>query len=207
MLEKCAYTRNGYEFAGWNTKANGKGTSYGDGATVEKLSAKNKGTVTLYAIWKATSYNITYHLDGGTNSSKNPENYTAVKSVKFVAPQKTGYTFKGWYRDESFTQKVTSIKKGSQGDIEVYAKWQVNKYKVKFSANKGKGKMSTLTGCEYDKSYILPANQFTRNGYTFKGWNTKANGTGTTFENEAEIINLISKNNKTVTLYAQWEKN
>ncbi len=205
-IDSCEYSRSGYEFKGWNTKANGKGIAVENGATVSKLSAKNKSTVTLYAMWEAIPYSITYVLDGGENHVKNPAYYTVAKAVTFSKPTKTGYTFKGWYADEKFEKKITGIKKGSVEPITVFAKWEVNKYTVKFNANKGKGRMSALS-CEYDRAYTLTSNAFTRNGYTFTGWNTKANGSGDSFENEQEINNLTSVNKKTITLYAQWKKN
>ncbi len=58
----------------------------------------------------------------------------------------------------------------------------------------------------WDKSYNLTKNAFKRSGYKFVGWNTKANGSGKTYKNAAEIKNLTSKNGKKVTLYAQWKK-
>lgn len=201
------FVRDRYVFAGWNTKSNGKGINYTNGQAISNLTSKNKATVTLYAQWKAIEYKITYHLDNGTNNVKNLQIYTAAKGVTLAAPVKEGYTFKGWYTDNTFTKKITSIKKGSSADVEVYAKWQVNKYNVKFNANKGKGKISTLKNCKYDKTYTLPENTFTRNGYTFTGWNTKKDGTGDSFNNVQEIKNLTAKNKKTVTLYAQWMEN
>lgn len=51
-LDACTYTKEGKEFAGWNTKADGTGTAYADEATVEALDfADVTGNVTLYAQW------------------------------------------------------------------------------------------------------------------------------------------------------------
>jgi len=206
-LSSGAFARKGYTFEGWNTKANGRGTAIEDGATVKNLCTKNNGTVTLYAVWKAIPYTITYHLDGGNNSAKNPDSYTVAQTITFAKPKKTGYTFKGWYKDADLTQKISKIKAGSIGELELYAKWQVNKYTVVFNANKGKGKMVAMKNCEYNKTYQLSENLFKRNGYTFTGWNTKANGTGTAYGDLEEIENLTSVNQKKVILYAQWKKN
>ena len=64
-----------------------------------------------------------------------------------------------------------------------------------------------MTGCEYGKSYTLSECKYKKAGYTFTGWNTKANGTGTSYADEAEVENLIATNNGNVILYAQWTKN
>jgi uncharacterized repeat protein (TIGR02543 family) len=50
-LTANAFKKTGYTFAGWNTKKDGSGKSYKNKASVKKLTAKNKGTVTLYAQW------------------------------------------------------------------------------------------------------------------------------------------------------------
>ncbi|MBR0090307.1 MAG: InlB B-repeat-containing protein [Lachnospiraceae bacterium] len=64
--------------------------------------------------------------------------------------------------------------------------------------------MKLQTGLQYGKAYRLTANTMTRKGYTFVGWNTKADGTGKTYANKASVKNLSTKNKATVTLYAQW---
>lgn len=80
-------------------------------------------------------------------------------------------------------------------------------YHIKFDGNGAKsGKMSTMKNCVYGQTYKLKKNQFKRPGYTFTGWNTKANGSGKTYKNMAAVKNLTKKNNTTVTLYAQWKK-
>ena len=66
--------------------------------------------------------------------------------------------------------------------------------------------MANKTGCKYGTSYTLTANAYKKTGYKFKGWNTKANGTGTTYKDKASVKNLTTKNGATVTLYAQWGK-
>ena len=77
-------------------------------------------------------------------------------------------------------------------------------YKVAFNANGGKGAMKAQT-VQRGKSTVLSANKFTRSGYKFIGWNTKANGKGKSYKNKAKVKNL-AKAGKTVTLYAQWKK-
>ena len=50
-LPKNYLKREGYDFIGWNTQADGKGTMYADGAMVKNLTTEKGGTVTLYAVW------------------------------------------------------------------------------------------------------------------------------------------------------------
>lgn len=57
----------------------------------------------------------------------------------------------------------------------------------------------------YGVSQALTANAFTRTGYTFAGWNTEANGTGTKYTDKQSVSNLSSTDGGSVTLYAQWE--
>jgi uncharacterized repeat protein (TIGR02543 family) len=58
-LPSNAFKKTDYTFAGWNTKADGSGASYANGASVSNLSATNGATVTLYAQWKLNKPSIT----------------------------------------------------------------------------------------------------------------------------------------------------
>jgi uncharacterized repeat protein (TIGR02543 family) len=205
-LSQNGFVRNGYTFTGWNTQANGSGKSYTDNTKIKNLTAKNKGKITLYAQWKPVKYKITYVLNGGTNSTKNPAGYNTTQDISLKKPVKAGYTFKGWYSDKGFNNKVTSIKKGSYGNKKLYAKWSVNTYTIKFNGNGSTaGSMSSVKNRVYSKAYKLPKNNYTRKNYSFTGWNTKKDGTGTAYSNSAKVKNLTIKNKGTVTLYAQWK--
>ena len=72
-------------------------------------------------------------------------------------------------------------------------------YHLIFDANGGEGEMSAQT-LEAGVSQALAANTFTRDGYDFTGWNTKADGSGTSYTNK-QIITLTQD----ITLYAQWK--
>lgn len=69
-------------------------------------------------------YSIKYKLNGGKNNKKNPSCYYNGKNLKLKNPTRKNYTFKGWYTDKNFKNKVTAIKKGSVGKKTLYAKWQ-----------------------------------------------------------------------------------
>ena len=109
-------SRKGYTFAGWYTAKSGgsKVTS----STVMR-SALNQ---TLYARWKAVNYSITY-VDAGDDFD-GAESYTIASSVTLKTPEKTGYTFAGWYTDKEYTKEAESIIKGSTGNKTFYAKWE-----------------------------------------------------------------------------------
>ena len=85
------------------------------------------GNKTLYAKWSKNTYKITYKLNSGKNSTKNPKTYTVTtKTITLKNPTRKGYTFQGWYSDAKFKTKVTKIAKGSTGNKTLYAKWKKN---------------------------------------------------------------------------------
>jgi uncharacterized repeat protein (TIGR02543 family) len=192
-------TKNGYTFAGWYADPKYK-------KKVVRIEKGSTGNKVLYAKWTVKKYTITYKLNGGKNNKKNPSTYSIVsQKITLAKPTRLGYTFKGWYKDAKFKTRVTDINKGSKGNKTFYAKWSANTYKVKFNGNgASSGSMKALAKLTYGKTYALTRNSYTRNGYSFVGWNTKPNGTGTYYSNGARVKNLTGSNNGTVTLYAQW---
>jgi uncharacterized repeat protein (TIGR02543 family) len=151
-------------------------------------------------------YQITYELDGGTNNAENPLEYDGTQKITLKDPEKIGYTFKGWYSRSDYSVSLSVIKEGTTGDITLYAKWTPNTYKILFKGNGStKGTMAKLS-CKFGQTYTLTANKFKRTGYTFTGWNTKANGKGTSYHNKASIKNLTAISGNKIVLYAQWTK-
>lgn len=75
----------------------------------------------------------------------------------------------------------------------------VTKYTVTFNANGGTGTMAVQ---EIGGKAALNANTFTREGFVFDGWNTKADGKGTAYADKADITPTAD-----MTLYAQWKEN
>ena len=74
---------------------------------------------------------------------------------------------------------------------------------VTFDANGGTGSMAVQ---QIENSGTLTANSFIRSGYTFAGWNTQADGNGTSYANQASLT-ATSSDKGLVTLYAQWTRN
>lgn len=181
--------KTGYTFAGWNTAANGSGTSYSAGATFTIVTS-----TTLYAQWTLNSYTVTFNSNGGSavSSQSVPYNTTATQPT---APTKTGYTFAGWYSDPglttafNFTTPITA-------DISLYAKWTVNNYTVSFNSNGGSAVSSQSVA--YNTVATQPAAP-TKTGYTFAGWYSDAGLTS--------VFNFTTAITADTTLYAKWTIN
>ena len=184
-------TRKYYVFKGWYKDAKFK-------TKVTSIKKGSTGNLKLYAKWVPKKYTITYQMNGGTNNKNNPATYTKSSStIKLANPTRTGYKFAGWYSDREFRNKITTIKKGTTGNRTIYAKWTANQYSITFNANTDSiscgytGTMSTVT-CTYGKKYTLPANKYIANDkrYIFVGWNTKADGSGTTYKGASCMIQI-----------------
>ncbi len=76
-------------------------------------------------------------------------------------------------------------------------------YTVVFDANGGSGSMNGQSIKVNETATLIP-NAFTRAGYAFTGWNTRANGRGVDYADEDEVISLTT-GGATIILYAQWE--
>ena len=76
-------------------------------------------------------YTIKYVLYDGENSDANPSSYKiTTETITLKKAKKKGYTFEGWYKESSFKNRITTIPKGSKGNLTIYAKWKANKYKM-----------------------------------------------------------------------------
>ena len=78
-----------------------------------------------------------------------------------------------------------------------------NDYTIYFDANGGQGTMNPMTA-SYDELVQLSLNTFTKEGYSFKKWNTKADGTGISYLDGRSVKNINGESDH-VTLYAQWQ--
>ena len=149
-----------------------------------------------------STYLITYvNVEGAQNP--NPDVADKDKALTLKDASKTGYTFGGWYREASFQTRVTSIPAGNEEDVTLYAKWTPIRYTVNFDANGGDGSPSQAS-VSYGEALTLPGGGFSRTGYVLTGWNTAQDGTGTAYESSQEVVNLLSVQGASETLYAQW---
>ena len=161
-----------------------------------------------------TAYTVTFShtptaaADAPTSSISSGAYVLANTSLTFTAQNaKTGYTWNGWYSNNAGSGTALSANQAYTTSITanttIYAVYTANTYTVAFNANGGTGTMSNQN-FTYGTDQNLTANTFTRTGYNFAGWNTKADGTGTSYTDKQSVNNLTSTNGATVTLYAQW---
>ena len=141
-------TKDGYTFDGW----------YKDSTFIEKvtqITSENTGDLTLYAKWIEDTYKIYYSLNGGTNGN-NPTSYKITSSDIILSnPSKDGYEFLGWYKDASYTTQVTIIKKGSFGEITLYALWKENSSTTPQEPETPEVPETTVDYLSENKSYAL----------------------------------------------------
>lgn len=214
-------SRDGYTFSGWST--NSSCSAIANLRTPISLE-KN---LTYYACWKTTTttptaYKATFYANGGTFSDgsttwsktiySGARNYFSQMGIPTLT--KSGCTADGWYMTNASGTVYRQY--FDTGDAtKFYAHWNCSSsggetgggenptpttYTVKYDANGGENapKEQTKTkGKELVLSTIVP----TKEGYKFVNWNTKKDGTGTSYNAGAKYTTEAS-----VILYAQYEK-
>lgn len=184
--------RTGYNFTGWNTKADGSGTAYAVGETL----AAGAASITLYAQWSLITYTVTYNANGhGTAPSSQTKEYGKALTLK-SAISATGYTFVRWNTNSSNTGTGYNAGASYTGNaaLTLYAIWN---HSITYNANGGSGAPATQTSLA-TSAITRSTTQPTRDGYIFTGWNTKADGSGT-------APSSLASGGASITLYAQWQ--
>ena len=211
-----ALVKTGYQFAGWNTAADGSGTSFVGGNTFT-INAN----ATLYAQWIIGGVRLVYNAGtggSGTAPTSSGTYYTAFSTQPVVG--NTGSfsngakVFGGW--NTAADGSGTSYPAGSEytmpgaGTVTLYAQWIDPATTYTFTYNAGTGGSGTAPASPTTYSANAPATILGNTGsYTnsdptkvFYGWNTAANGTGTSYSPSSTITMNANK-----TLYAQWADN
>ena len=156
---------------------------------------------------KVTTASIIFDANGGNGTMATIKNIEAGTNVTLPANAfaKEDAAFDGWNTEADGTGTTYAdeamVSVSAAGKIYLYAQWRALA-KITFDANGGNGTMATIKNIEVGASVVLPANTFTRLNATFDGWNTKADGTGTTYADEATVLVSAAE---TVRLYAQWD--
>lgn len=195
-----------YVFKGWNTDPNGGGKDYQPGSNYTADTS-----LTLYAKWvKLLTYTITYNGNHNT-SGKIPANQIKTEGVALTLAYNTdtlakeGCHFVGWNTQDNGNGKDYSEGANftSDSSMTLYARWtQLPTYKVTYRGNDSTGGtvpaiQTKVKGVEL----VLAANtgNLVKTGFSFKGWNTQADGNGVDYTEGSKYTADTS-----VTLFARW---
>lgn len=220
-----SFTRDGYSFTGWNTKADGTGDSYAVGDNLANMDNDYNlasTSVTLYAQWilnTGATFNVAFDANGGSGTMQGASvNAGAAYVLPFCSFTRGGYAFSHWNTDAS--GNGTSYAVGSSVNINsnmtFYAQWvedsqggggqgggqgggSATSYTIHFDANGGTGIMNDVT-VGSGQSFTIPSSGFTRSGYSFLIWNSQPDGNGVSYGTGVQI-----PINSNLTLYAIWQ--
>ena len=169
--------------------------------------------IVLYAqINDGKSYAVTYDPNGGTGTVADLNQYAQNKLAKVLssdgltAPE--GKVFLGWNTKADGTGEMKDPGKSVlvTGNITLYAVWgnKTPGTTLVYHANDGSDQKITEPYANNATVTLKGKDTFTRSGYTFSSWNTKADGKGTSFKpDDKVIVDNINSND----LYAIWDKN
>lgn len=149
---------------------------------------------------------ITYNANGGSGQPGNQDKwYGEALWLSNTRPTRTGYTFRCWNTASNGTG--TTYNPGQQyapdpgGTVTLYAIWDVNKWQVSYNGNSDNvTNVPSAQTKTYGQTLTLSSQVPQKVDYNFLGWNTKANGSGTTYQPGASFTT-----NAATVLYAQWE--
>jgi len=208
-LSSNGFTKTGYTFAGWNTKSDGTGTSYTNGASVKNVATS--GTVTLFAQWTPITYKVRFYGNNHTGGSMDEQTITYDVSTALTQNgfTRNGYVFMGWATSATGSvayangASVINLKDKSGETFNLYAVW-ANGYSVRFDKN------GATTGTMVDQSFVygtaqkLTKNTYQKTGYTFNGWKDSS---GKTYTDEQSVNNLTNTAGGIFVMTAQWTAN
>ena len=213
-----ALTREGFDFNGWNTAADGSGRHYGGGEELTEANWPNKD-VTLYAQWTPIQYTVVFDGNGGKGSmAKQTFIYGEEQSLRENSFRRIGYDFSGWATENDVhfgggeritlpadAKDLVSAEAGkteAERTLTLNAQWTAQVRRFSYDTNGGTG---TVPEPEKYKigDKLLVVNEPTRDGYDFIGWNTAADGSGRPYGG-GEPLTEANWPNEDVTLYAQW---
>ena len=195
--------RTGYGFAGWNTAADGSGTSYTAGSHFTMPAAN----LILYARWTLNAYTLTTTANpaqGGTvvrNPNQGTYDHGAV--VQLTATANAGYAFREWSGDLTGTDNPASVT--MDGNKTITAEFATG-YTVTYDGNGNTGGTAPVdTNSPYAAGATVTVLENTGNlvktEYSFNGWNTAEDGSGTSYPAGSQFTMPAAN----VILYAKWK--
>ncbi|MBR4462157.1 MAG: BspA family leucine-rich repeat surface protein [Erysipelotrichaceae bacterium] len=200
--------RNGYILTGWNTKADGSGTSYGPGFTSDEIAIYGK-TVILYAQWQTTDdryYEVRHYKENvstGTYDLYETDYLWAPKNSSQTPSVKDGEDYDGYKSPEPQTITI-----GEDGKTVLDYNYALARYSIVYDGNGSTaGSMSTENNVIAMVNHELKRNSFVKDKSMFIGWNTEPDGSGESYADCGVLKNPTAKEDYVVTLYAQWLEN
>ena len=206
---------DGYTFSGWNTLAGGTGTNYGPGtANTEYSAAASK---TLFAKWTANSYGITFDANGALNGVVPVDGSYATGGTAYAVPGNTGslenpgFSFAGWNTRAdgagiAYGPGTANTTYSDIAALPLFAKWTAGTFPITFDANGALNGVVPVDGSYTtgDPAYVIPGNDgdLELEGYTFGGWNTRRDGSGTTYGPDSDYTDYSQ--GAPLALFAQW---
>lgn len=193
----------GYRFDGWYTAPNG-GNKY-------DFNTPLTGNVTVYAHWIGNGYTVRFTGNGATggNTPDQAFQYNIGQNLRRNGFVRDGYTFTGWKRVDNQQaygdgQWVTNLTTQPNGIVTMVAQWSANEAHIRYNPNPPAGKTAGGNGTPNWDGHTgdtptIGQNGWTIDGYTFAGWATSPDGSGTKYAPGASWTA-----NGTLTLYAQW---
>ena len=190
-------TRTGYDFLGWSTSNSAITASYQPGGSIT-ISANT----TLYAVWKAQTFTVSYNANGGSGApASQTKTYGVTLTLSSTTPTRTGYNFLGWSTSSSATTATYSAGGSytTNAAATLYAVWSIVTYTVSYNKGSNGTGTNTTDTKTYNVALTLKGAIFTRTGYTQDGWATSDGG--------ATVYALSGSytNNASVTLYPHWK--
>ena len=193
----------GYRFDGWYTAPNG-GNKY-------DFNTPLTNNVTVYAHWVGNGYTVRFAGNGATGGGTPDQafQYNIGQNLHRNGFVRDGYTFTGWKRADNQQaygdgQWVTNLTTQPNGIVTMVAQWSANEAHIRYNPNPPAGKTTGGQGTPNWDGHTgdtptIGQNGWTIDGYTFAGWATSPDGSGTRYAPGARWTA-----NGTLTLYAQW---
>mgnify|MGYP002460119838 CR=1 FL=1 len=193
----------GYRFDGWYTAPNG-GNKY-------DFNTPLTNNMTVYAHWIGNGYTVRFTGNGATggNTPDQAFQYNIGQNLHRNGFVRDGYTFTGWKRADNQQaygdgQWVTNLTTQPDGIVTMVAQWSANEAHIRYNPNPPAGKTAGGQGTPNWDGHTgdtpaIGGNGWTIDGYTFAGWTTSPDGSGTKYAPGASWTA-----NGTLTLYAQW---
>ena len=179
--------KENHTFAGWY---NGDEKFDFDADTTNAPNVLN-----LVAKWDINQYTVKFVSEHGSFEDQTIEHGKPIDTDKLTIPEVEGYTFDGWYADDTRTKEF-DFSTPITGDTKVYAKWTAKDYEVSFITEQGK--TPTSQSVPYNEPATDPG-ELTAEGYTFIGWYADE-----AHKTKFDFSTPITGDTK---VYAKWEKN